>query len=449
MVIGLSDARLERRLAHIVTAMTKHPDRSFPHAMGDGASLEATYRFLSNERVDWQTLLAPEIARTVETAATHNTCLAVHDSTMFMLGGEVDRDDIGSLDGTGPSFMGHFALAVTDSATVLGLLSLEPLFRPTGPRNHARNWRARNLSSEKESLRWLRGVDSVAAATGNSANVIHLMDAEGDSYELLAHLVNGGHRFVVRGGSTNRQLTSGEYLLDVLDGAEAVACRQVPISKRTRLASRGRKSSHREREARLANLHIRATKVELRRPDRMKHFPASLSIHVVQVVEQNAPEGTQPVDWKLYTTESIDTPEQIIAIVDYYRRRWLIEEYFKALKTGCSYEKRQLENRRALLNALAILAPIACQILKLRKESCDEATETTSLSAKQVEILRSVSKRKLPPNPSAREIMFAVAGIGGHIKNNGDPGWLVLGRGFLDLLAFEVGWNARERSDQS
>jgi hypothetical protein len=47
--------------------------------------------------------------------------------------------------------------------------------------------------------------------------------------------------------------------------------------------------------------------------------------------------------------------------------------------------------------------------------------------------------------------MLAVAALGGHLKSNGDPGWLVLGRGMHDLLLLELGWRAREeaRSDQS
>jgi hypothetical protein len=48
--------------------------------------------------------------------------------------------------------------------------------------------------------------------------------------------------------------------------------------------------------------------------------------------------------------------------------------------------------------------------------------------------------------------MLAVASLGGHLKSNGDPGWIVLGRGLHDLLLLELGWRAREeaaRSDQS
>ena len=35
--------------------------------------------------------------------------------------------------------------------------------------------------------------------------------------------------------------------------------------------------------------------------------------------------------------------------------------------------------------------------------------------------------------------MLAIARLGGHIKNNGEPGWIVLGRGFQDLLLLEIG----------
>jgi hypothetical protein len=48
--------------------------------------------------------------------------------------------------------------------------------------------------------------------------------------------------------------------------------------------------------------------------------------------------------------------------------------------------------------------------------------------------------------------MMAIAGLGGHLKSNGDPGWLVLGRGMHDLLLLELGWRARVRGgryDQS
>jgi hypothetical protein len=60
-------------------------------------------------------------------------------------------------------------------------------------------------------------------------------------------------------------------------------------------------------------------------------------------------------------------------------------------------------------------------------------------------------KPPLPADATVRQAMLAVARLGGHIKNNGEPGWAVLGRGFHKLLAREEGWIAamNARSDQS
>lgn len=60
--------------------------------------------------------------------------------------------------------------------------------------------------------------------------------------------------------------------------------------------------------------------------------------------------------------------------------------------------------------------------------------------------------RKLPPGATTAHALLAVAALGGHIKNNGWPGWEVIGRGYEDLLMFEAGWCAArglEKSDQS
>jgi hypothetical protein len=443
----LRDARLHRRFEGIVAAMAKSPDRSFPKVFTTDSELEATYRFLSNERITHEALLAEHVEQTVARVAQSGTVLAVHDSTAFTFGGDQGRDDVGSLDGKRAGFLGHFALAVTagDERRVLGVLGLEPTFRLDGPRRT--ELRARENRPDRESLRWLRMVDLVRSSV---ADVIHVMDSEGDDYALLAHLDQHRQRFVIR-TAYDRCVEPAGKVATALAATETVACRTVPLSVRTRLASRGHKSRRLPRQARTAKLQIRATTLTLCRPDRRNTLPPTLTLNVVHVYEVDVPPGEQAVDWKLYTSEPIDTPEQVLAVVDYYRNRWVIEEFFKALKTGCAYEKRQLESRHALLNALALLVPIAWQLLVLRDESRCEALVGTALTGQQIEVLRAVSKRPLPPVLTAREIMLAVAALGGHIKNNGDPGWIVLGRGFMDLLAYEVGWIAgrASRSDQS
>src|SRR5579871_3937042 len=105
--MSLHDARLERRFDGIVAAMSKAPNESFPKVFTDDSELEAVYRFLNNERVSHEELLSPHVAETVARVAQAGTVLAVHDSTALVFGGEHEREDVGSLDGTRTGFLGH------------------------------------------------------------------------------------------------------------------------------------------------------------------------------------------------------------------------------------------------------------------------------------------------------------------------------------------------------
>ncbi len=57
-----------------------------------------------------------------------------------------------------------------------------------------------------------------------------------------------------------------------------------------------------------------------------------------------------------------------------------------------------------------------------------------------------MSARRLARHPTAHEALLAVAALGGHIKSNGPPGWLVLHRGFQDLLRYAAVLEAQERT---
>ncbi len=50
----------------------------------------------------------------------------------------------------------------------------------------------------------------------------------------------------------------------------------------------------------------------------------------MHVFEPAPPAGEEPVDWVLYSNEPVRTESEVLAIVDAYRARWVIEEYFEA-----------------------------------------------------------------------------------------------------------------------
>ena len=168
------------------------------------------------------------------------------------------------------------------------------------------------------------------------------------------------------------------------------------------------------------------------------------------VNEIDCPKGETPVAWYLVTSEPIAGRKAVASVVDIYRARWVVEELFKAIKTGCQFEKRQLESYASLKLALAIFLPIAVRLLALRAAArLDPKGPCTTLSALQLELLRRSTKRLQPPDPTNEEAYLALAAFGGHLRSNGDPGWLVLARAYERLLLIEKGWNARSFSVQN
>jgi hypothetical protein len=168
-------------------------------------------------------------------------------------------------------------------------------------------------------------------------------------------------------------------------------------------------------------------------------------ITVVEVVERNPPADCKPVRWVLATTEAVATDEELLRVVDIYRTRWVVEEYFKAIKTGCAYEKRQLESARALLNMLSVTLPIAVHMLMMRDLATADVPfpASTLFDPIEIAVMRALtSGDTVPKEATVQDALRAIAKLGGHVKANGPPGWLVLYRGYVELVAAKRGFKA-------
>jgi hypothetical protein len=438
----LGDARRVRRLVSLAQKMAKRPDASFPSVLSE-AELEGAYRLLSNEAVDPQAVLAPHVRETLARFDKGSVTLVAHDTTTMSFRADGQRTGFGGGRSTAvhtQKFFAHFTLAISSDASK----------RPHGVL--ALSIHPGEGTAEKRD-RWITQVQEVCALT-DPGRVVHLMDREADDYALFVELQRLGTRAVVR-LQRERFLSSSELdgpskLHGALATVIALETREVPLVRRS-MANRGPKErkAHPAREARLARLAVGATTVTLKRArfaDR--ELPASLQVNVVRVWEVDAPDGEKPVEWILLTTEPIDSTAQVLQIVDWYRARWVIEEYFKALKTGCAYEKRQLEDIHALSNALALFAPIAWRLLLVRSEARVRPDQPASnvLPKDELEVLTQAARKPLPANPTARDVFLAIAGLGGHLKRNGDPGWQTLARGYEQLLSLTAGWNLHKQA---
>jgi len=423
----------------------RHPERSMTAAMGGSAEQEGAFRLLNNSSVSFQGILEGHF---LQTAARSELCTEVviaHDTTDFRFGQGAPREGLAPLAGANSKygFYAHVSLVMKRSSlrAPLGVVSVQPWVRTEQVR------RMREHQGYKEIDRWYEGVVNSEARVGENVSCIHLMDREGDSYELYAKLCSANHRFVIR-VCHNRWLENETKLFDEVGLGPVVAERDIYLSKRTKRLTPKARSIYPQRDARRAKLSIRARRIELSRSGWLRRnktvAPPSLVLNLVEVLEDRPPNRQPAVSWLLLTTEPIDSPQDVLRIVDLYRGRWLIEEYFKALKTGCAYEKSQMTSYDSLLRTLAICIPIAWQLLRLRylAGAVEDLPATHVLTPRQIEVLRATSQAPLPEVPTAREVLWALAMKSGHTKRSREPGWQVLGRALQDLLVAEQGWAA-------
>jgi hypothetical protein len=465
----LPDKRLAERVRGFVTAAWRSPGQSFPKMLEDASQLEGAYRLLNNPRVTFTALQAAHSERTAKRARSQTEVLVIHDTT-HVEAAYADPLEVGFLPTGRPGYQAHVSLAVAVEAGrvprplgVLSAIAYSQRRAPTKKRKNRRNqqsgW-ATARSKDKAFLRWERGIESSADALQGCESVIHVADREADSYALFCKVMVLGHGCVFRIRCDRRaRLDDDEVEQDWSSLSEIAANMQgsfelpVPLSKRGDKGAPRQLRTHPPRAERQAVLQYSATRVELRKP----HYapaatlPETITLTLVRAWEPHPPAGEKSIEWMLLTSEPCETSAEIKHVVELYRARWIIEDFFKALKTGCSLEDRQLESRHALLNALALFLPIAVHLLWLRTCARDlpDAPATEAFTPLQLEVLGHRSHRKLPPNPTVLQAMWALAGIGGHIANNGWPGWQVLGRAFVTLLEAVETWKIAVRATRA
>lgn len=441
------DARLSRRLVRIVETLQEAPDRSFP-SLFDDTALEGAYRFFNNDQVTAGRILEPHIAATLGRMAGEPVTVVAHDTSTMSFDPEGCRKGLGRVRSAGQAFFAHVSLAVSGdgSRMPLGVLAFSHHIRGPAPKKKVK---AKD-NGDNERARWGRQVSAIASLKLDRTRIVHVMDREADDYALFAQMVGSGDRFVIR-AAQDRLLQSDaahevQSLAQAITQVRAVVEREVPLSRRPAgKRSPQQKRIHPPRQGRIAKLAFGATTVVLRRPSTQpKTLPETLPLRVVRVWEVDPPQGEAPVEWALLTTQPAATDEQIVQVVDWYRARWVIEELFKAVKTGCAYDTRQLETTHGLVNVLATCLPVAWRLLRMRTQvrTCATANATTILPALMLKVLRTFTRIKLSDHPTARDVMLAVAALGGHLKHNGEPGWITLGRGYQELRTLTRGWAA-------
>lgn len=436
----LGDPRRSARVQGAAAAVALDPTRSFPKLFPTEAEREGFYRLVNSPFVSLPKVIAAHHEATVRRAEELGEILAVHDTTEFAFPAHDDhvREHLCPLSKTRQGFYGHVTLAVSNDSLraplgVLGFFGF--VHRQQVSAETASYWTEQFGDYDKESKRWVMAFAAAQKRIGDRAWVIHVCDREADTNEVLESLHSNNWRYVIR-AFQDRVTTDGVRVGDVARRGALSIERKIEISHR---ASGNRPPKSRktfpERRAREAKIVIRAQGASL------PIGSGSIETNVVEVIELDPPEGEEPIHWILLTKESVQDEQSLERVVDIYRSRWMIEEYFKAIKTGCAYEERQLDSAASLLVALGITLVVAWQLLVLRHLSrhpeAKKRPASTIMAPVMLALLKAATAKsiKWPEEPTIFDAMCGVARLGGHIKSNGSPGWQVLGRGFEKLLA--------------
>lgn len=435
----LGDKRLTNRLVDIGAMCAQRPHDSLPQASDGWAATKGAYRFIANERVKKEAILQSVFEATARRCLGRETILCVQDTTTltFPTAHEAAQDMgyITGLDLAG--MLVHSTMALRSNGVPLGLLDVQIWNRDPDELGKRGDHKERPIE-EKESFKWLRGIEAVGRVFSDIASekqqprCVHVMDREGDIHEVFESIIQGGHGAVIR-VAQNRRVRDEQ---GQLDKTYAVARAQEPLGQRT--VEVRRKGS---RKARQAATVVRACAVNLAPNDSHNPQRGPLPLWLVELVEPHAPEGIEPLHWLLWTSEPVRTLDEALNIVGIYEMRWKIEDYHLTLKSGCGVEKLRMHTAKRISKTLAIYAPVAARIVELRdlarlepKAACTEALSDLEWRALWTAI------HKAPPSaktavPSIKQAVLWIGRLGGHLGRKGDgmPGVITLWRGLRDL----------------
>jgi hypothetical protein len=427
--------------------MRRHPGGTLPDKLSSPADLKALYRLCACRSVTHQALVAAMRNYTLERIGNHHgPVLVVHDAT------ELDytslrslADELGQIGkGTRRGYVCHNVIAV-DASTgeVLGLLDQILHCRDEVPEGETLT-DLRNRET-RESLLWVTGTEQLPRDT----RLIDVADQGASTFEFLEHEANSGRRFVVRNGKVRKVYGGHEpagpkqYLKEYVQSLPELGRFTMDVQ-----AQKGRKARTQ------AEFAIRGGPILLLPPHAKHghHGNDPLALYVVYVAEVSPPpKGEKPINWMLLTNEPVHNLEDAWRVVEWYERRWIVEEYHKAMKTGCRIEDLQFTAVERLQPAIVLLSGVALTLLNLRDASRRPDASTrravTLFASEYVEVLSFWRYGKLQSDLTIHDFFFALARLGGHQNRKRDhrPGWLVLWRGWMKLQYMLDGYRAVKR----
>jgi hypothetical protein len=278
-------------------------------------------------------------------------------------------------------------------------------------------------------MKWLNGL---YATLPSPSHVIMVADREADIYEVFQEVDTSATDCIIR-ATRNRCLANNTKLVEALQKVDFEQKYEIEVARQA------------QQDSRLAQVGIRYTTLTLlppqNRPKSSEVIPLQpITLQVVEVLEFDAPSGSEAIHWLLITTLAVRNLGDAQRIVRFYTYRWRVERFHFVLKSGCRFEASQLQSYEALTRFLALCSHQAWQILALTYQArvTPHAPCDTLLSPDQWQALQAHHTRQPIAStlcPTFAQACLWIAQLGGFIgrTSDGHPGVKVLWRGWQRL----------------
>jgi hypothetical protein len=438
--IGLKDKRLNQRCQKLASVLEQQSTEPINQACEDWADTKAAYRFFDNPKVSPDKILAPHYQRTVKRMKSQALVLAVQDTTFLNYTHHPQTEGLGEIGTKAQNQRGfgmHSTLVVTPQGLPLGLLTQQFFERPIGEASHTAAEIQKLPIEEKESYRWIEAFEQVIALTPEEVQVVTVCDREADFYEMFV-MAKEKHADLLVRANTNRRLDEeAKYLWAKVESQGKAGNLTVDIV------------GNDKRKARQAIVSVRFCTVTLKppwRPQQKKLPPISLTAILVR--EDNPPADIkEPIEWLLLTNTIVNDFSQALQVIEWYCCRWQIEVFHKIIKSGCRVEDCRLQTATRLQNYIALMSVVAWRLQWLtyinRTNPEEPCTAVLTPIEWQALYMRIHKTSVLPASPpSTHQAIRWIAQLGGFLgrKSDGEPGIVVIWRGWQRLRDFAITW---------
>ncbi len=386
--LDLGDQRRQQRAIKILEARWKQPQASFYGSFNSWSPAKAAYGLIEHrtQEISLERLLGPHQQATQARMAAEPVVLLPQDTTGLNYTGLQQTTGLGPLgDEKGRGLWLHSLLAFRPDGVPLGVLDARCWARP--PEDSSRRGRNAKSIDEKESFRWIQAFQQAAAAARRmpQTQLVVITDREGDLYELhdAAQIGPANLHALVR-AQHDRKLDCHKKLWAFMESQPVGETRSLKLPRR------------RGQPARTAQVRVRWASVTIEAPavGCKKSWP-SLTLRALWVQETNPPAGIEPIDWMLLTDLPITTAEEAWEKVQWYCRRWGIEEWHRALKNGCGVEQREFKTAEHLQRVLAFDLIVAWRVLACVKlgRVLPQLPATVLYRPEELEVLQAALKK--------------------------------------------------------